>query len=661
MPNKALRNRVITLDDGHVTEVQSDIVDESLHGQVERSEERDAVRVNADSESERGSLENERELVFEIPSVLAGEKELDNTSDATPTDAATVSTVASAEDMQNIIASLISTIKAERQETIKAFQIETEKLSERMVKDNKKLAEKFESEISQLNENLSQKIQSETAKLYNVIEQVRNETTRELTAAKATIESFTAGINSNFEIHVNTVTEITCELSQKINDKTDDLANQITVNKEGTDKQINDLKYKVKNVENEICKRMEVWQNKAGEKLAQLDSEVKRVESPNADCFGKLNADITNLRKRISQCPTAVCDASPLQPPTDNTADRVQPPHVSQGNMAATCASDSVTGNNSNASMLCDAFCNGVNQPNMCEGTSVPAGSCMHNNFIPNDLTLPYFYDSGKVNAVFHLRQLDEYIKLKGIPKHLQLAIAMRSVTDVVGRSWLAAVSHTLVTYEDFKMAFKRNFWNEGTQSLVKCSIYQDRYQKQYSTTMSNHFREYTVLATYLEPKMADREQIDALKFHFDLPVQRSFATAQLTSIQDAVDLIKRLEMVESIQIFQRSQLNQRPQTQQHNPRPPGQNYGNNNRPRQNHQYVRQIGYSSGRQFNQNRPYRPSENYERRQGFHPQQEGNNPSPTTNHLRALSPHAPTYCNTQVTRNASHNAQGEVSEN
>jgi hypothetical protein len=526
-----------------------------------------------------------------------------------------------------------------------------------MVKENKKLAQKFESENLKLNENLSQKIQSETAKLSNVIEQVRNETTRELAAAKATIESFTAGINSKFEVHVNTVNEITCELSQKINDKTDDLANQITVNKEATDKQINDLNYKVKNVENETCKRMEAWQNKAGEKLAQLDSEVKRVESSNADCFGKLNADMTNLRERMSQCPTAVCDASPLQPPADDTADRVQPPHVSQGSMAATCAS--VTGNNSNASMLYDGFCNGVNQPNMCEGTSVPAGSCIHSNFIPNDLTLPYFSNSGKVNAVFHLRQLDEYIKLKGIPKHLQLAIAMRSVTDEVGRSWLAAVSHTLVTYEDFKMAFKRNFWNEGTQSLVKCSIYQDRYQKQSNSSMSNHFLDYAVLSTYLEPKMADRELIDALKFHFDLPVQRSFATAQLTSIQDAVDLLKRLEMVESIQDFQRSQVNQRPQTQQHNPRPPGQNYGNNNRPRQNHQYVRQIGYSSGRQFNQNRPYRPSENYERRQGFHSQQEGNSPPPTANHLSALNPHAPSYG--QVTRNTSHNAQGEVSEN
>jgi hypothetical protein len=104
-----------------------------------------------------------------------------------------------------------------------------------------------------LNENLSQKIQSETAKLSSEFELVGDETTRELAAAKATIESFTMRINSKFEIHVNTTTEMTFELSQKINDRTDDLANQITINKEATDKQIDNLNNKVKNSLLAIC------------------------------------------------------------------------------------------------------------------------------------------------------------------------------------------------------------------------------------------------------------------------------------------------------------------------------------------------------------------------------------------------------------------------
>jgi hypothetical protein len=50
-------------------------------------------------------------------------------------------------------------------------------------------------------------------------------------------------------------------------------------------------------------------------------------------------------------------------------------------------------------------------------------------------------------------------------------------------------------------VAFKRNLWNRFLKSAV--------------------------LASYLETKMVDIELIDALKCHFDLPVQR-IATAQL-------------------------------------------------------------------------------------------------------------------------------------
>jgi phage gp29-like protein len=47
----------------------------------------------------------------------------------------------------------------------------------------------------------------------------------------------------------------------------------------------------------------------------------------------------------------------------------------------------------------------------------------------------------------------------KGMPSHLMLAL--RSVTEAVGRSWLAAVSHTLKTYENFRDAFVQTFMNK--------------------------------------------------------------------------------------------------------------------------------------------------------------------------------------------------------
>jgi hypothetical protein len=63
---------------------------------------------------------------------------------------------------------------------------------------------------------------------------------------------------------------------------------------------------------------------------------------------------------------------------------------------------------------------------------------------------------------------------------------------------------------------------------------------------MSEHFFKHAVLASYLEPRMSDAEWIDALKFHFPIYVQNAFAAARLISIQDAIDLLKTLEVVES-------------------------------------------------------------------------------------------------------------------
>jgi hypothetical protein len=82
-------------------------------------------------------------------------------------------------------------------------------------------------------------------------------------------------------------------------------------------------------------------------------------------------------------------------------------------------------------------------------------------NFIaPSDLTLPYFHDSTKVNAMYHLRQLDEYIRLKTVPSSLQLATALRMITDPLAADWVSTVSPSIHNYDQFKLAFKRNIWS---------------------------------------------------------------------------------------------------------------------------------------------------------------------------------------------------------
>jgi hypothetical protein len=148
------------------------------------------------------------------------------------------------------------------------------------------------------------------------------------------------------------------------------------------------------------------------------------------------------------------------------------------------------------------------------------------------DFSLPIFEDSSKVNAMFHLNQLDEFMRLRGVPKHLHLAIACKSILEPVGKQWLTAISHTLTNYEQFKIAFAKNYWSQSHQNLVKYSIYQDNYDRQSDLSMSSHFIKYAALASYLEPKLADGELIDALRSHFPIYAQRAMLGANISTVQ---------------------------------------------------------------------------------------------------------------------------------
>jgi hypothetical protein len=76
----------------------------------------------------------------------------------------------------------------------------------------------------------------------------------------------------------------------------------------------------------------------------------------------------------------------------------------------------------------------------------------------------------------FHVKQLDNYMKLKDIPAACRLTVAYRSLIGVLSRQWAETVSHQLSDYEAFKKEFLSTWWSTAQQSLVKCSLYQGRY-----------------------------------------------------------------------------------------------------------------------------------------------------------------------------------------
>jgi hypothetical protein len=64
------------------------------------------------------------------------------------------------------------------------------------------------------------------------------------------------------------------------------------------------------------------------------------------------------------------------------------------------------------------------------------------NNYLGNsEFPLPLF-DENSVNPVLHLKQLDNYIKLKDIPTECRLTVAHRSLSGALSQQWAETIIH---------------------------------------------------------------------------------------------------------------------------------------------------------------------------------------------------------------------------
>ncbi|KDR17434.1 hypothetical protein L798_08561 [Zootermopsis nevadensis] len=247
------------------------------------------------------------------------------------------------------------------------------------------------------------------------------------------------------------------ELTYELNQKFEEMTSNTVVNKERSEERFTKLEGTIKSVQTSLRGDVSKWQN---ETRAQVERNIKQVETYK-DGLDKLNAELSSIKGKISEGSTVVGNASSL-PPTDknvvgshSTCGSAHHPE-SEGNHSVSCANvDDASGRYDTAPCNNQVPSGIQSDMNLC----MPSKQvCNASSFIaPSDLTLPYFHGSAKVNAVF-LKQLDDFMKLKAVPVRFQLAIARKAITDPIAVDWLSAIAPNLQDYEQFKLAFKRNF-----------------------------------------------------------------------------------------------------------------------------------------------------------------------------------------------------------
>jgi hypothetical protein len=70
------------------------------------------------------------------------------------------------------------------------------------------------------------------------------------------------------------------------------------------------------------------------------------------------------------------------------------------------------------------------------------SNSSVRNYLSNSEFPLPLF-DENSDNPVFHLKQLDNYVKLSDVPAARRLTMAYQSLNGVLSRQWTETVSST--------------------------------------------------------------------------------------------------------------------------------------------------------------------------------------------------------------------------
>jgi hypothetical protein len=345
----------------------------------------------------------------------------------------------------------------------------------------------------------------------------------------------------------------------------------------------------------ELATHIGEGQTEVNSKILEINNELgKQKEQNSQDKFARkleqVEAKIVALENNVLE-PRAAVVIEPQSIDTNRTIpSAVQPSDLQptqiqiDENRSCSCQS-----NNCNECMS-----NNVNTSSMNGGNQHQVSSFLSSSELP----LPQFDEAKDTNPVYHIRQLDEFMRFRGVPKALQLAVAHRSMTGQMSRQWAETVNWNLKDYQEFRREFLNTFWSSARQSLVKCRLYQGKYNRNSGLSPSAYFLQQATIASYLEPRLSETEIVEAVRFHYPVQIQRTMLSNQLNSIRDTLDLLKRVEVMEATEGFQRP-YNSAPHNQQNTNR---QNHANvNDRRAQPQGQVRQVQFGSpGRNNNRN-------------------------------------------------------------
>jgi hypothetical protein len=461
-------------------------------------------------------------------------------------------------------------LAANNEKLQQSMKIEIENFKQQMKLENEALINRFDNQNKQTKKEFSGKLEAESRRLTNLVSQVQKETESELIGFKKQLQT----VSSDFQ-------EKLLQTSSSTQGLIEELASHV-------DERQAEMNTKLQELGKEMSNKHE--RQKEGNNQTEIEQKLELV-----------SAKIVALENKVSEPRPAV-----VIEPLTNADNMPRPSVVHQSDQPTTAVQIEENRTCSCQSNTCQECMSNHNSTcRMNVGNNEPVSSFLSSSELP----LPQFDEARDTNPVCHIRQLDEFMQFRGVPKALQLSVAYKSMVGQMSKQWAETATWNLKDYPEFRREFLKVWWSSSRQSLVKCRLYQGKYNRSSGMSLSAYFLQQATTASYLEPKLSDREIVEAVRFHYPIQVQRAMLSNQLTSIGEALDLLKRVEVMEANEGFQRPQY----QAPQANLNARRQNQTSPQDQRAQPQNVRQVQVRSPRHNNNRNWRRWNHNQEERQ------------------------------------------------
>jgi hypothetical protein len=389
------------------------------------------------------------------------------------------------------------------------------------------LIREFKEDVEKMKESLSEKCEGRANKLAGDIAKLENKT-----------ENSIVEVNKK----IRKVEEVQSQQMSEARVSHTAILTELTENKQGLTNSLSLFRAELSEVKNSVT----------AECLVVIGDKLDAANRDNISELGKIGDRLDRLEGRVAEAAgPAVSPSASAAIQVNDTIDRVQAELVS-ANIGTDGSRHSVDrcgelGDSERVGASpsqCDTYSNNNSDDVIVRVAGQGTPQFIHD--LAKDIGLPKFTDPSKQYIVHFLNDLESYFQLRRIPDSLKLVIAKSAVVDNYTSQWINTVYRDLQNYHQFREAITEFLWGPQAQSKWRCALYQGKYDAGKDGSMTAHFLRYSAVASNLTPKITEAEMVDMISGHYPAYVQRTLLSAGVKTIRDVLNLLNRLESIET-------------------------------------------------------------------------------------------------------------------